>query len=656
VNLFGLEVSEAVDRKEIAKRQLNNLLTSYADEADIFAEIIQNSFDAVQQAIRENLYTGNEQPEITVILGRRSEGAQYLCVCDNGVGMSPSVAVNLTIPGYSHGKRKGRTVGYKGVGASYFFAASRRIALRTRDRSGSVTAFSVTGSYDWIKGLDEREPVVTNTFEVPESVTAMFPNGRGTSVYFQFHDGIKPASLNNLVIQGEGDQTEVKNWASFLASKTALGSTAEHFEQNISLKIVLDRGDAPTIQAWTMGAFDRESNRMGYPFPHHVFKVSKDIREIDAIPQERMYQVANRYQAVHRRWTADEIIDGSNLESEEKERLRLYLKWVDGYLCYSTDVLKEVNKRLGGRGALIRHGMKISVDDCPQGRTLDLSLTSSQGLDRQAHIVLSFKGLELDTGRKISADEVVASGISKLGQRVIAVLKEYRWAMKKKDRPDVSSDLEQWRLDIDLRSQTSLIKQLFRKIAKPEIFRVDPGNEAEVIALFSALLTGGLIKGYKLRAISGFERYDSIVDIDVNSPEVSDLSDTLSVRNHEWNGAGEEKVLEFKHNFDELLQDFEDKVKSPTEIDVVVCWAVTALNVRRGRLEPTYGVWRDNRVNYAGTYIWRDENETATIPVVCLKNVVSELLTRLEQSSPDDVAIGTATLQQLEQADRDALV
>jgi Histidine kinase-, DNA gyrase B-, and HSP90-like ATPase len=656
MNLFGLETfEEKIDRREIAKRTLNNLLTSYADEADLFAEIIQNSYDAVVQGIRENLYT-TLKPRITIAIGRRLEGPHYLFVSDNGIGMSPEVATNLTVPGYSRGKRKGKTVGYKGVGASYFFAASRRIALSTIDRNGQKTEFTVLGSYDWIKDDEAQEPRVEPSCEIPAFPQSLLPSERGTAIYFQFHEGIRPNTLNNLVIRGNGDDAEIMNWASFLASKTALGTTESDLGQTITVEFFLDKGDSQKSQLWQIGRFDRDNKVLGYPFPHQVFKVSKSIDEINATPEERRYQHEKRYQAVHKRWSAEEILNDTSLDTEEKERLLQSLNWVDGYLCYSTDVLKEVNARLGGRSSLIRHGMKISVDGSPQGRTLDLSLTSSQGLDRQSHIVFSFQGLELDTGRKISADEIIASSISKIGQRVIAVLKEYRWAMKKKDRPDVSSDLAKWRTDIEVRSQSSLVRELFKALGKTEVFSVDPGNESEVIALYVALVTRQLIKGCKLRAISGFQRYDSLVDIDVSDPGVLDLNDGLSIRNPEAIVSGTEKVLEFKHSFEELLDDFDDKVKNPQEIDLLVCWTVPNLNVRRGRLEPTYGEWRDNRALYSATYVWLDENETSSFPVIALKNVVAELLQNLEKQSGDDVRLGAATLGQLQRADRDALI
>lgn len=655
MNLFGLESISEDERKNIAKRSLSNLLTSYADEADIFAEIVQNAFDSVMKAHRDGLYVDDQRPKLTIIIGRRiSGGHHYFYVADNGTGMSPDVAANLTVPGYSHGKKKGKTVGYKGVGASYFFAASQKVAMKTIDVNEVVTEVSVRGSFEWIKGEDERPPEVTPTAEVPDVVSRFLPQTRGTGLYFQFHDGMKPKNLNGLVVVGDGNERELKNWACFFASKTALGIVEPPAVQ-IEVELCLDLGDQFIKQLWRTGEFNRENNVVGYPFPSQVLRNGKSVDEIEATALEQRHRHNKRWPAIYKRWTSTELIAQLQLEPEESAKLVEHLNWVEGYLCYSTDVLKEVNARLGGRSQLIRYGMRIAVDGVPQGRNVDLSLTSSQGLDRQSHIVLSFKGLELDTGRKISADEVVASALSKVGQKVVNVLKEYRWAMKKKDRPDVTSDLNNWRNEVSARSPSSMIKSLYALKGIPALFRVDPANESEVIALYVSLLANGLLKGYKLQAISGYSRYDSLTDIDNQSDAVRDLDDPLSVRDPDPDLDGEAKVLEFKFSFDDLLQDFADKVKNPTEIDFVVCWTLPDLNLTRGRLEPCYGNWRDHRSVYGASYIWHDENDSALIPVICLRNVIAELLSNVE-ASQGIVAIGRGTFEQISRDDRDGLI
>jgi len=189
LNLFGLndaEVFSLDEKKAMAKRKLKNLLTSYADEADVFTEIIQNAMDAITQAIDKGLYKdGEERPKLIVVLGRREgeTGHHYLYVGDNGIGMSPKTANNISVPDFSFEKVRGQTIGYKGVGASYFFAASEHVALYTVDEEGTTTQYEVRRSYAWI--MNEEDPLpVQNEREVavPEYVRDLLPNERGTGV------------------------------------------------------------------------------------------------------------------------------------------------------------------------------------------------------------------------------------------------------------------------------------------------------------------------------------------------------------------------------------------------------------------------------------------------------------------------------------------
>ena len=61
---------------------------------------------------------------------------------------------------------------------------------------------------------------------------------------------------------------------------------------------------------------------------------------------------------------------------------------------------------------------------------------------------MSFKNLELDTGRKIPANETVGEVVRKITVRAMTQLADYRWAMKRKSRPEPSVDLDSWRSSV----------------------------------------------------------------------------------------------------------------------------------------------------------------------------------------------------------------
>ncbi len=291
------------------------------------------------------------------------------------------------------------------------------------------------------------------------------------------------------------------------------------------------------------------------------------------------------------------------------------------------------------------------VDGVPQGRQLDFDLTSNQGLGRQAHCVIAFERLSLDVGRKIPADEVVAEVIRKIGVRMMTVMADYRWTLKIKDRPDVTTDLEQWIDDIDKRSTNSLVKHLFDIYGCKAPIEVDPDSENDVIALFASLLANEFLKGYALRALSGSARYDAIVNI-ANDFEIDDHGDVLSRRDSDTDLVGINKVLEYKYSFQSLLDDFESKKKNPREVGLCVCWNLPHLNVARGDISYTYAEKEDTRSIYGGTHIWVDENDTSRIPIISLHHVCA-ILARHKEKKNDEPDLGSAVYNNLYGADKD---
>lgn len=105
-DLFGIkQTASPQELVALRKRELRNLLTSYADEADVFSEIIQNAFDAILAAQSQRLYSDPSDPRLDIVIGRRSGDSHYLLVCDNGVGMTPEIAVRFTPPALRMPKR-----------------------------------------------------------------------------------------------------------------------------------------------------------------------------------------------------------------------------------------------------------------------------------------------------------------------------------------------------------------------------------------------------------------------------------------------------------------------------------------------------------------------------------------------------------------------
>ena len=105
VDIFGIGALDEVHQKELIRKHLLNLTTSYSDESDVFTEIIQNAVDAITS--RDPL-SRTEDGQLTIVIGRRKGHAHYLYVQDNGVGMTSQLVDKVFIPGFSFGKNHGR--------------------------------------------------------------------------------------------------------------------------------------------------------------------------------------------------------------------------------------------------------------------------------------------------------------------------------------------------------------------------------------------------------------------------------------------------------------------------------------------------------------------------------------------------------------------
>ncbi|MES1954458.1 hypothetical protein SAHY_07742 [Salinisphaera hydrothermalis EPR70] len=367
---------------------------------------------------------------------------------------------------------------------------------------------------------------------------------------------------------------------------------------------------------------------------------------------QRVWRNKGRHQALRLYWNSADVEKEMSLETDfnddELQIFEQHFRFITIFFAYSTDILKEIHKRVGSRAQIFKYGIRIASDGVAQGRMLDFDLTSNTGLNRQAHAVVAFRGLELDVGRKIASNEAVTEVIRKISRRAINVLADYRWALKKKELSDPSYDLDAWRQQTKDRTTDSLVRVFYKAIDEEAPIEVDPNTENDVIALFSALVSKQLIKGYRIQALSGFNRYDGLISVDRDSEHLKDYHDPLSVRSDEWGYSGEYQVLEFKLQFDSLLEDFENKIKAPADIRLVVCWNLPEINVPRGHIQYTYGDRRDFRSLYGMTHLWEDENGASYVPIISLKHLIAEKLASVEGSDP---GIGAARLQDLQALD-----
>lgn len=647
---FGLSEELGPDEvREIRKRELSNLLTSYADEADVFSEIIQNAFDAIELAASRGLEFPPNTPQLEIFVGRRSGDEHYFAVVDRGIGMPPEIANRFSIPGWGAHKERGTTIGHKGIGASFVIAATNRFAMSSSNDEGERTEMTISNAYTWIKNQTAPSPTVSDHAELPDPVRSAV-DGRGTAICVYFHDGMSPSRLSWIVSVEDGDpEKELGNWASYLCLKSSLGRSAPTVTKDFKVRFHLDRGSGNVSSSdWVFSSnFSRNLKQLAYPHPNDVLSVAEPATTIEKIPDISRHLHRNKYQAISFEFSKKDI-EAIDFSEKERQVIGEHFEGVKLYYAYSVGLFDEIRGRLGNRE--FRYGMKLLVDGVPQGRMVDFSLTRNQGLDRQMHATISFKGLELDSGRKIPSNENVASAIQKIGTYVAGQASDFKFFIRKKEVPHKPSDLSNWQKEIIERRKDSLVVDLFERKNVVAPLYADPYSESDVIALTSGMISAGLLKGLKPYSLSSSTIYDCLADVVTDGAELSIHDDPLSIRTKSVGRSRELGAVEYKFVFESVIDDFLNEVKRANEIDLLICWDVGSLNVARGQLDFWYGPKADRREVYGATHVWTDENLATSIPVISLKHAVCILLAQAEAKS-DEKGLGTVRLADL--LDRD---
>ncbi len=103
-----------------------------------------------------------------------------------------------------------------------------------------------------------------------------------------------------------------------------------------------------------------------------------------------------------------------------------------------------------------------------------------------------------------------------------------------------------------------------------------PQQEQDVITLYHQLVGAGVIRGLKFLSTSSSERYDGLFVYEYPTSDYAFRDDNpLGVANSEIAPAeSDPKVIEYKYNFDSLINDFEKEVKFHGDINLVVCWEI----------------------------------------------------------------------------------
>lgn len=558
------------------KREIKNILKSYVGFFDPFCELIQNSMDAVD--IRSNNFPlDNYVKKICIDINIKNN---TLTVTDNGVGFSEDQFKTFLSPSISF-KNSKSTRGNKGVGATYLAYGFNNLEIETKTDNYRANTRIINGRA-WVDD-DEASvarPTVTN-IEPQSSLLDSFD--RGSRFTLKFEGNVRPKNLSWI-----GANT-AEQWKSLLLIKTPLGQIIDKKSSSdvlFELSVTDDKGVLTTLL----------DQKCEYIFPHKVIKACVSISEITAAQQELLSKGRDasklppkfkKLNGVYDYWDSNTLKDIVQ-SNEDKELIDKFGIWAYGFFCYSAvRVFDRFNDETAGlrRGQrILRGGLQLATNAMPQGELITIPLTSNIGYQNQTHVIVHLSNADPDLGRKGFQPE-----LQKLSERIsvgiVNRLKAWRSNLLVDSGPG-STHQENLNIDDWINQQKKHEQDKPINLKNPNFFvpinevsiSAEPNSEQDVVALFNQLIAGGVIRGIKIMAASSHKQYDGLYRYHLNKPLSNHMYDKnknpLGIENPVLSEDFVSKpyVLEFKHGFDGLIEEFESSEKTESSINLAIVW------------------------------------------------------------------------------------
>jgi len=381
-----------------------------------------------------------------------------------------------------------------------------------------------------------------------------------------------------------------KQWLEVFRMKTPLGAvnlTTTKFKPTFSVEVVDLDGTATT----------EISTNAEYYYPHEIpgkvaslDDIKKALEKIPGDSTTKFSKLPNEYKkldCLYEIWTKSDLLDddsdfASVLDPDEKILVDKHNVVIYAAFLSSSKQWNDFNDNVIGlrKGQkIMQGGLQLACDGMVQGDSLVIPLTSAIGYQANAHVVIHLSEGNPDMGRKVFQPELKRMA-EKLAVRVVTIFKRHLQHRRPDAGPpsiSASKALHEWKK-----------RQEAHRDRRPLDFKLngmrlslisEPQQEQDVIALFHELLGIGTLKGYKIFATSQNETYDSLYELDYTEGgefKYERTSRPLGVAERYLGETTEPRVLEYKYDFDGLLDDIEQEVKSQAHIQLVICWSVSS--------------------------------------------------------------------------------
>ena len=208
------------------RSNIERIVTSYRHPWDIYAELLQNSIDAIFEA-KQTLYSN--QPEwkgkIEIIVDSKTRS---LRISDNGIGIPPERIAEVIVLGRSL-KRENNQGRYGFMGFGLTFVAFQSSCIKIESvYQGQKSSRSYRDLYAYVFKDEDLPDAAENT--TPENVK----ESHGTTVYIDFDSASRelPQAIQDDLEKVFGSYVETpKLFECILRTRTAVGNTECLFDK-----------------------------------------------------------------------------------------------------------------------------------------------------------------------------------------------------------------------------------------------------------------------------------------------------------------------------------------------------------------------------------------------------------------------------------------
>ena len=580
--LSSLQRSTVVDK--MVKKNIRNILSSYTIQYDLISELIQNALDALEAKWE----VGSYSPKLKIFIDLNSE---TILVSENGIGLNAEEFECFLAPDVSFKPSHGKTRGHKGVGATYIGYGYNKVWIESKNNELEVKGkHLIVQFFDARKWVDSEDSTPRPEFTTLTSQLDNFleEENSGTTVKVCIDDQKRP----NLDYLGA---TTAAQWVHILRAQTPLGylklsgnDEFDDFRNALNVQVIVKDKDDNVTEV-------EGRDKLQYLFPHEVEGRIKDLDELLVARESTLDQglelsrVSSEFKncdGIWNIWSKDEILNNDDenhlrlfrsTENSDKDLIEKHNIHAYAFYVSSTDVWKDISEyHVGIRrdSKIVWGGLHIATDRMIQGQKLDIPLTKNIGLQQQVHIVIHLDNGNPDMGRKTFQPEIT-NLCKKIATQIVTRMRWFRYPfIQISDTSGIASRvaLENFKTDMILHKRSNPLITPYEDIKSLSI----PLWEQDVVALFNQLIALNLLKGYEVYATVSHERYDGLLNINYYNEQELKYNGQNNYLGIKWSGLQESAsmsaVIEFKHDFDKLIEDFNNDVKDPSEIDLVVAW------------------------------------------------------------------------------------